>query len=65
MFDIIAFDADDTLWHNEVLYSTALDGLKALLAPYASPSRSLTRFTKQRCATWPITGMASKAMPFR
>ena len=35
MFDIIAFDADDTLWHNEILYSTALDGLKLLLAPYA------------------------------
>ena len=35
MFDIIAFDADDTLWHNESLYSAALEGLKLLLAPYA------------------------------
>ena len=39
MFDIIAFDADDTLWHNERLYTAALDGLKQLLAPYALPSR--------------------------
>jgi putative hydrolase of the HAD superfamily len=39
MFDIIAFDADDTLWHNEVLYSAALDGLKQILAPYASPEQ--------------------------
>jgi len=37
MFDIIAFDADDTLWHNESLYSAALDGFKQLLAPYAPP----------------------------
>jgi putative hydrolase of the HAD superfamily len=39
MFDIIAFDADDTLWHNEILYSAALDGLKQLLAPYAPPEQ--------------------------
>jgi putative hydrolase of the HAD superfamily len=39
MFDMIAFDADDTLWHNETLYSAALDGLKLLLAPYASPEQ--------------------------
>jgi putative hydrolase of the HAD superfamily len=39
MFDIIAFDADDTLWHNEILYSNALDGFKLLLAPYAPPEQ--------------------------
>jgi putative hydrolase of the HAD superfamily len=39
MFDIIAFDADDTLWHNETLYSAALDGLKLLLASYAPPEQ--------------------------
>jgi putative hydrolase of the HAD superfamily len=39
MFDIIAFDADDTLWHNETLYSAALDGLKLILAPYAPPEQ--------------------------
>jgi putative hydrolase of the HAD superfamily len=39
MFDIIAFDADDTLWHNETLYTAALDGLKGLLAPYAPPEQ--------------------------
>jgi len=39
MFDIIAFDADDTLWHNEILYSAALDGLKRILAPYAPPEQ--------------------------
>jgi putative hydrolase of the HAD superfamily len=34
MFDLIAFDADDTLWHNELLYAEAEDKLKTLLASY-------------------------------
>jgi putative hydrolase of the HAD superfamily len=36
MFDIIAFDADDTLWHNEVLYTTTQDRYKQLLSDYLS-----------------------------
>jgi len=34
MFDIIAFDADDTLWHNESLYSATQTRLAQVLAPY-------------------------------
>jgi putative hydrolase of the HAD superfamily len=34
MFDLIAFDADDTLWHNETLYTQIQDKLKALLTSY-------------------------------
>ena len=34
MFDIIAFDADDTLWQNESLYSATQARLVQLLAPY-------------------------------
>lgn len=33
-FDVIAFDADDTLWHNESLYSLTQEKLKQLLAGY-------------------------------
>jgi len=33
-FDLIAFDADDTLWHNERLYIAARDKLAALLSRY-------------------------------
>ena len=33
-FDVIAFDADDTLWHNERLYDQTQAGLAALLAGY-------------------------------
>lgn len=33
-FDLIAFDADDTLWHNEPLYTMTQERFKKLLAPY-------------------------------
>jgi putative hydrolase of the HAD superfamily len=36
MFDLIAFDADDTLWHTEDLYVGTQDRFKQLLAPYHS-----------------------------
>jgi len=36
MFDLIAFDADDTLWHNEILYTTTQDKYKQLLSEYLS-----------------------------
>jgi putative hydrolase of the HAD superfamily len=36
MFDLIAFDADDTLWHNETLYAEAQTKFKQLLAGYHS-----------------------------
>jgi putative hydrolase of the HAD superfamily len=37
MFDIIAFDADDTLWHNEPLYIDIQNRFKQLLSGYHSP----------------------------
>lgn len=33
-FDVIAFDADDTLWHNETLFTMTQDKFAQLLAPY-------------------------------
>lgn len=36
-FEVIAFDADDTLWHNERLYLNAQAKFKQLLAHYHSP----------------------------
>ncbi len=35
-FDLIGFDADDTLWHNESLYAEAIEQFKGILAGYAS-----------------------------
>lgn len=43
--DLIAFDADDTLWENEPHYTAALDKLCILLTPFADAeqvSRALT-----------------------
>jgi putative hydrolase of the HAD superfamily len=34
MFDVIAFDADDTLWHTESLYVSVHEQVAALLAQY-------------------------------
>jgi len=35
MLDLIAFDADDTLWHTEHLYQEARDRFRELLGPHA------------------------------
>lgn len=32
--DVIGLDADDTLWHNETLFSVTQERFRALLAPY-------------------------------
>jgi putative hydrolase of the HAD superfamily len=37
MFDLVALDADDTLWHNEPLYRTARDRFCALLGDEYAP----------------------------
>ena len=37
LYDVIAFDADDTLWHNERLYVNAQALFKELLTHYCSP----------------------------
>lgn len=34
MFDMLAFDADDTLWHNETLFVMTQEKFRALLEPY-------------------------------
>jgi putative hydrolase of the HAD superfamily len=41
LFDLIAFDADDTLWHNERLYNQTQTGLADLLARYGVSKKSV------------------------
>lgn len=38
MFDVIAFDADDTLWHNEPHYRDMQQKVSAMLAQYHEPA---------------------------
>ena len=37
MLEIIAFDADDTLWHNEIFYQYAKERFKLILSNYVEP----------------------------
>lgn len=39
MITVIGFDADDTLWHNEPLFSAAKEELQRLLAEYTDEAR--------------------------
>ena len=39
MIEIIGLDADDTLWHNETLYSLAKDQFQELVTPYGTPQQ--------------------------
>lgn len=36
MFDLIGFDADDTLWDNEIFYQASIDAFVKILAPYGN-----------------------------
>ncbi len=40
--DMIAFDADDTLWHGEVHYTEAQAELRSSWRPGAPPPRSIS-----------------------
>jgi putative hydrolase of the HAD superfamily len=40
-FDLIAFDADDTLWHNERLYTQTQAGLAGILAHYGIDDKTI------------------------
>jgi len=57
---VIAFDADDTLWHNEHLYRDAAQAFKQLLAPYAPPERSGARLSEVEIANLGCYGYGIK-----
>ena len=37
MIDLVAFDGDDTLWHNESIFSMTHERFAALMEPYVAP----------------------------
>ncbi len=61
MFDCIAFDADDTLWHNEHLYLATVEAFKQLLAPYAPAERAAARLSEVELANLGCYGYGIKA----
>lgn len=61
MFDVIAFDADDTLWQNEVFYSGTQDRFRELLLPYASADVVTQKLYEIEVRNLPLLGYGIKA----
>jgi putative hydrolase of the HAD superfamily len=60
MFDLIAFDADDTLWHTEGLYSDAQARFKALLERYISHDTVEEKLFETEMRNVPVFGYGIK-----
>lgn len=61
MIDVIAFDADDTLWHNEHLYEDAQEKLARLLAQHADRETVLQRLYETEMRNLPHYGYGIKS----
>ncbi len=61
MIEIIGFDADDTLWHNEVLYHQAKQELSQILADYRDPNEVKAWLDKTEVANIEYYGYGIKS----
>jgi putative hydrolase of the HAD superfamily len=61
LIDLIAFDADDTLWHNENLYSHAQERLQELLTPYHSGDGVVDELYRTEMDNLPAFGYGIKS----
>jgi putative hydrolase of the HAD superfamily len=61
MIEVIAFDADDTLWENEVLYHEAIKKLKDLLSTIQSPELIEQRLDETEIQNLHIFGYGIKS----
>ncbi|MFN2305173.1 MAG: HAD family hydrolase [Anaerolineales bacterium] len=59
--DMIAFDADDTLWHNEVYYQNAIETLTQTLAKWETPEKIVDSIDKIEIRNLPLYGYGIKA----
>jgi putative hydrolase of the HAD superfamily len=59
--DMIAFDADDTLWHGEVHYREALAELQDILSPWCSPAKTEQAMDRIEMQNLPLYGYGVKA----
>ena len=65
LFDMIAFDADDTLWHSESYYQDAQQQFAAFLAPYQSDQQAvLSALHQVEIANLPSFGYGVKGFVF-
>jgi hypothetical protein len=63
MITTIAFDANDTLWHNETLYSIIQEKFKCPLAPFQDVAMIDRRLYETEMRNLKFFGMASKGSP--
>lgn len=61
MIKLIAFDADDTLWHNETLYLEMQARFQGLLAGYASPTEIAAALLETERRNLPFFGYGLKS----
>jgi putative hydrolase of the HAD superfamily len=61
MIEVIAFDADDTLWENETLYSRMQDRFQELLSPYLPPEETRRQLYETEMGHLPLLGYGIKA----
>jgi len=65
MFDLIAFDADDTLWHNETLFQATAREFASLLAGHHPAEWIQERLFATEMKNLRISATASRASPCR
>jgi putative hydrolase of the HAD superfamily len=61
VINVIAFDADDTLWHNEILYQDAQERLADLLAGYNHNDSVVDELYKTEMSNLPLYGYGLKS----
>ena len=61
IIDVIAFDADDTLWHNESLYAAAQERFQELLHTYHPDDGALDQLYATEMANLPLFGYGIKS----
>ena len=59
--ELIAFDADDTLWHSENLYAAAQEQFAQLMAAHVSSDEALTALHEKEIRNLPLYGYGVKA----
>jgi putative hydrolase of the HAD superfamily len=60
-FEMVAFDGDDTLWHNESLYQAAQRQLVAMLAEYADGETVMAELYRTEMRNLPSYGYGIKS----
>ena len=58
---LLAFDADDTLWHSENLYHAAQAHFRELMSPYADETIAMAALHRIEVANLPLYGFGVKA----